>query len=259
MRNNKQSKHAIVTFLFTMFLIITTDRYCMNDDSNIVHAFKELDNINHIAVSDLKEETCPVAGLSLCMIQYLNTEIERHKVDPVATPLYADNNMEFEPAKNISEVIINEQERINQIESITADPYDITKVSNLTEEQYYILTEGTWLEGKGYEQALMELEKTHNINAMYAMAVSTLESDHGTSRWARELRNFYGAHTNRSFTEFYDNTMYFGDFQNRLYVDEGLTSVYSIGPKYCPPNRQWEIIVADKMKKYLNKVVSTLK
>ena len=150
-----------------------------------------------------------------------------------------------------------EMERLAQIESITADPSDVTKVSNLTEEQYYILTEGTWWEG--YEQTLMDLEQNYGINAFFAMSVSTLESGNGTSVRATNNSNYYGAEVGKRFDGLYDNTMYFGDFLNRLYVDKGLVSVYQIGPKYCPPNRNWENYMATNMQELYNKVMLTLK
>lgn len=167
---------------------------------------------------------------------------------------------EIENQKRImaeEEARIQEEARIAQINSITADPNDVSKVSNLTEEQYYILTQGTWWEG--HEQVLIDLEKNYSINAFYTMAVSTLESGHGTSDRACIRNNYYGAEVPTYFESLYDNTMYFGDFQNRLYVSEGLISVWSIGPKYCPPNRDWEVYVSSNMIELRNKVVTTLK
>ena len=149
-----------------------------------------------------------------------------------------------------------EIERIAQINSITADPNDISKVSNLTYDQYFILTKDTWWEGR--EQILIDLEKYYGINAFYAMSVSTLESGHGTSDRAKLKHNYYGAEVPTYFEGLYDNTMYFGDFQSRLYVDKGIVSVWAIGPIYCPPNRNWEIYMATHMKELYNKVISTL-
>lgn len=173
----------------------------------------------------------------------INTEVENQK------KMIAEEEARIQREK--------EEARIAQINSITADPYDVSKVSNLTEEQYYILTKGTWWEG--HEQVLIDLEKRYSINAFYAMSVSTLESGHGKSDRAYERKNFYGAEVPTYFESLYDNTMYFGDFQNRLYISEGLISVWQIGPKYCPPNRNWEAYVSNSMAELLNKVVSTLK
>lgn len=175
--------------------------------------------------------------------EYIDAEIENQK------KIIAEEEARIQREK--------EEARIAQIESITADPNDISKVSNLTEEQYSILTQGTWWEG--HEQVLIDLEKIYSINAFYAMSVSTLESGHGTSDRAYDRNNYYGAEVPTYFESLYDNTMYFGDFQNRLYVSEGLISVWNIGPKYCPPNRDWEVYVANSMAELRNKVQSTLR
>lgn len=150
-----------------------------------------------------------------------------------------------------------EQERLAQIDSITANPDNVTELSNLTEEQFYILTKGTWWAGN--EWVLMEIEKQYHINAMFVMSVSTLESGCGTTWRARTKNNFYGAEVPRYFEDIYENSMYFGDFLNRLYINEGLISVWAIGPKYCPPNRNWEVYMYDKMNELKNKVVSTVR
>ena len=150
-----------------------------------------------------------------------------------------------------------ERERVAQIESITADPNDVSKVSNLTMEQLHILTEDTWW--KGNEQALYDLEHIYGINAFYAMSVSTLESGHGTSERARYKDNYYGIEVSTDFGDLYNCTMYFGDFQKRLYIEKGLVSVWNIGPKYCPPNRNWETYMANKMNELYTKVMITIK
>lgn len=157
----------------------------------------------------------------------------------------------------LEKIAQEEAKRQAQIESITADPNDITKVSNLTKEQYTILVKGTWWEG--HEQTLIDLEKKYGINAFFAMSVSTLESGKGTSRIAQTKHNYYGAKVAKTFNGLHDNTMYFGDFLNRLYVDNNLVSVWSIGPKYCPPNRNWERSISSNMKELYNKVMVTLK
>ena len=194
-------------------------------------------------LTNIMSEDGVITVSSMVSREHIDAEIENQK------KLMAEEEARIQREK--------EDARIAQIESITADPNDVSKVSNLTEEQYSILTEGTWWEG--HEQVLIDLEKRYSINAFYAMSVSTLESGHGTSERACSRNNYYGAEVSTHFESLYDNTMYFGDFQNRLYVSEGLTSVWSIGPKYCPPNRNWEVYVSNSMTELLNKVKVTLK
>jgi uncharacterized FlgJ-related protein len=151
-----------------------------------------------------------------------------------------------------------EEERLAQIASITSNPDDVTQISNMTLEQMAMATEGTWWEGN--EQALYDLEQNYHINAFYAMAVSTLESGNGTSERANSRANYYGIESGKHYNTLYECTMYFGDFQNRLYIndDDHLISVWTIGPKYCPPNRKWEVYMANKMNELYNKVIETV-
>ena len=138
-----------------------------------------------------------------------------------------------------------EEEFEAYINSIYCDPNDVTKITNLKLEDMPILTDGTWWEG--YEESLYHLEQNYGINAVFAMAVSTLESGGGTSSRARNRDNYYGLSTSTNYGSRYSCTMYFGDLINRKYVSQGRSSVYSIGPKYCPPNRQWESYMAEYM------------
>lgn len=134
------------------------------------------------------------------------------------------------------------------INNFTCDPSNVKKITNLTLEDMTYLTEGTWW--SGHEQTLYDLEQNYGINAGFAMAVSSLESGHGTSSRARNRNNFYGITSSKNYGSRYNCTMYFGDLINRLYVDNGRVSVHTIGPKYCPPNRKWEIY----MESYMNNI-----
>lgn len=178
------------------------------------------------------------------------TYIEPIEVSPVAT-LAAneiDTTIATGPATITQEYERLEQQQIiattelnlleQEMNNIQINSYDVRQITGLSVENMRLLTQGTWLEGQ--EQALYDLEQTYHINACYAMAVSSLESGCGTSSRARNRRSFYGESTSKKYSSFYENTMYFGDFMSRLYTNVGRISVFSIGPKYCPPNRRWE-------------------
>lgn len=136
------------------------------------------------------------------------------------------------------EKIKTENMRKRQLESITCDPSDITRISNMTEEQIGEMVEGTWLEGK--EDILYQVEQEEGINVFFIYAASTLESDHGNSYRATTRHNYYGLETKKDYGSYENNTKYFGDMMNRIYISKGNISVDDIGPIYCPPNRDWE-------------------
>ena len=168
--------------------------------------------------------------------------------DAMEETLAATPSITNEEEVAIQEEIIQsvKQEELDAyVNSIYCDPNDVSKITNLKLEDMILLTKGTWWEG--YEESLYNLEQTYHINAAFAMAVSSLESGCGTSSRARSKNNFYGLETGTSYSSRYHNTSYFGDLLNRKYVGVGKKSVYAIGPKYCPPNRQWEKYMANYM------------
>lgn len=147
-----------------------------------------------------------------------------------------------------------ENMRKRQLESITCDPDNVTKISNMTEEQIGEMVKGTWLEGK--ESALYQVEQEEGINVFFIYAVSTLESDHGSSYRATTRHNYYGLETSKNYSSYEDNTKYFGDMMNRLYIERGKTSVDDIAPVYCPPNRNWENVVKEIMTTQYEKITT---
>lgn len=160
----------------------------------------------------------------------------------------AEPTISMEEEREVQQELIleaREEALDDYVNSIHCDPNDVTKITNLKLEDMHLLTRGTWWEG--YEESLYNLEQRHGINAAFAMAVSTLESGAGTSSRARNRDNYYGLSTSTDYGSRFNCTMYFGDLLNRKYVSQGLSSVYSIGPKYCPPNRQWETYMANYM------------
>lgn len=145
----------------------------------------------------------------------------------------------------------------NYINEIVCDPSDVTRVSNIKESHYELLTKGTWWEGN--EQALIDLEKTYNVNAMFAIAVSTLESGHGMSDRAKNRNNYYGLETRTYYDSLYHNTQVWGNIIHRYYNEEGRISVYGISTKYCPPHSDyWADYMNDKMSSLYNDLINRL-
>lgn len=188
--------------------------------------------------------------------EYTVTEktVEQLEQESIQKEIKIQNDLIEEEKRRIAEQKKREKEL--QIASITCDPTNITRLSNVTSEQLKIITKDTQWEGN--ERALEDLEKNYGINLFYCIAVSRLESGNGTSVIAKRYNNIFGINGDTYYENYHDVTMYFGDFQNRLYVGKGLTSVYTIGPKYCPPNRQWEVEVSSIMNSLYNKLMTTL-
>lgn len=241
----------IVTVLISIVSIIVvgyiTDDVVSANDSNLIESLdtrvQPMDMITEIPNVSVIADSTLINSIEEC--------IELQKEVAIKAELERKERLEREAAEKA------EAERLAQIDSITANPDNVTELSNLTEEQFSILVQGTWWEGN--EWILMEIEAQYHLNAMFAMSVSTLESGCGTTWRARVKQNYYGAEVPTYFEGLYDSSMYFGDFVNRLYIDEGLISVWAIGPKYCPPNRNWENYMYDYMNKLKNKVVETVR
>lgn len=162
----------------------------------------------------------------------------------------SEKQLEVKRARAEKELAIREQ-----IESITCDPTDIKKTSNMTTEQIGIMVKDTWLEGK--EEVLHQIENDHDINVFFICAVGTLESQHGDSPRARSRSNYYGIENQIDYVSYENNTEHFADMINRVYVDSETigSNIYDIGPVYCPPNPDWANIVVGMMQDKYDKIV----
>lgn len=133
--------------------------------------------------------------------------------------------------------------------TINCDPKDVTRVTNLKPEHYDYLVEGTWWEGN--EKALMVLEQKYGVNAIFAMAVSSLESGYGSSSKAKRRHNYYGLMINRTWKSLYHNTSYWGSLMSTKYIGDGKYSVALIANKYCPMNTsKWVRDITRLMRKF---------
>lgn len=180
---------------------------------------------------------------------YTNPELNDALTERQSVLSRIENRIESQ----IQELEIENAKRA-QLESITCDPTDITKVSNLTEEQIGMMVEDTWLEGQ--EHTLYQVEQEEGINVFFIYAVSTLESDHGTSYRATSRHNYYGLETTKNYGSYENNTRYFGDMMNRLYISKGNVGVSDINPIYCPPNRNWDDSVTEIMNAQYEKITT---
>lgn len=151
-----------------------------------------------------------------------------------------------------------ELKRINQIKSIKLSK-DITISSNLTIDQIRYMLEGTGLVGT--EWAYYNIQQKYGLNLFVAVSISINEAGWQTnSDKALYRNNIYGITTGKqSFISKQECIYHFADFMQRLYINEGLTTVAEIQPKYCPPHKDWTDTVWSNAKKLHNKVISKYK
>jgi hypothetical protein len=230
----------------------TTETYSVNQNSSTaVVVSTTIPNVQ--ASTDVQQEVAEQARMQLTL--------EKEIADQIAYEEEQERiRQEYEAEQErLRQIELARQARIDYINAIVCDPDDISRVTGLDNiEDYKLLTKDTWWEG--YEESLMELEEDYGINALFAMAVSTIESGRGTSVRASSRHNYYGIElSNKSWADLGDNTLWWGGMLNRDYVGKNLLSVWDIGPVYCPPNREWETAIVKQMNKYYDNLIINLK
>mgnify|MGYP001210675149 CR=1 FL=1 len=134
--------------------------------------------------------------------------------------------------------------------------------SGLTEEDIALIFKGTDLAGHGLEEAILEVEETYGINALFTIAVMKLESGNGSSRLAKNKNNLFGLNATGpdphrkafAFETKGDSVKKFGQLLADKYVDKGYTTIEKIATKYCPANSKWPSLVKNIMKKDYKKL-----
>lgn len=151
-----------------------------------------------------------------------------------------------------------ERRRVDQIKSIKLSK-DITVSANLTIEQITYMLKDTGLAGT--EWAFYKLQQEKGLNVIVCASISINEAGWKTnSHRARYNNNIYGITTGKqSFNSKQDCIYYFADFMQRLYINQGLTTLGEIQPKYCPPYSLWDDDVWSIAKRLHSRVVSKYK
>lgn len=127
----------------------------------------------------------------------------------------------------------------------------ITEPSGLTADELESIVAGTGLEGLG--RVFHEMESAHGVNAVFALAVAQLESGHGTSSMALNDNNLFGM-VGLRYSSKEENIDAFGKLINEYYFANGLDTVSSINPVYCPDNYSWAPKVRSLMERNFAKV-----
>lgn len=245
----------IVSYIMLTLVIIEAMAIFM--PSLVVHApTTDAATTVHNTTTDATTDNNVIVFTSVPMIEDVegNDTIKQ----AIETEMRAQEVLETQIAEELVEEARLEEiaKRQAYIDSIVCDPTDVSRISGLKAEDFKYLTEGTWW--SGHEDILYQLEQECGINALFAMSVSTLESGCGTSYRASSKHNYYGIELAKSWDSLYSNTLWWGDMIQRLYVDKGVSSVWNIGPIYCPPNRDWEVYMNDHMNALYDGLINNL-
>lgn len=247
--NNKLMSYIMVTLVIIQTMIVLTPSMIANAPA--ISAVTDHNTTTDATTNNI------IVFTSVPMIEDVkNNDTIKQAVE---TEMRTQEVLETQIAEEIAEEkrLAELAERQAYIDAIVCDPTDVSRISGLKAEDFKYLTEGTWWEG--HEETLYQLEQQCNINALFAMSVSTLESGCGTSYRASSKHNYYGIElANKNWESLYDNTLWWGDMIHRLYVGKGVSSVWNIGPIYCPPNRNWEVYMNDHMNELYTGLINNL-
>ncbi|MFA7205370.1 MAG: glucosaminidase domain-containing protein [Saccharofermentanales bacterium] len=113
--------------------------------------------------------------------------------------------------------------------------------SGLSVKDLQKLTKGTNL--AGIEEALLQIEDEHNVNALYALAVAKLETGSGTSFLCNEYNNLFGMRGKDwyRYETKNDSVLAFGELMVRNYFSKGFVTLERIGPRYAEGSNTWAI------------------
>lgn len=120
----------------------------------------------------------------------------------------------------------------------------VTGRSGLTLSDLQKITAGTAL--AGIEEALLTIEITNNVNALFALSVAKLESGNGNSSLSKNNNNIFGFRGRSgwmSFNSKVDCVIYFGELIENFYVSKGYNTLDKIGPRYAEGSTTWAVKV----------------
>lgn len=126
--------------------------------------------------------------------------------------------------------------------------------SGLTLANLKTLTKGTGLVGT--EEAFLAIEKTNNVNALFALAVAKHESASGYSSLSTRQNNLFGLKGMNGWMSFKTKSAcvaYFGHLIQTNYIRKGYTTPAKIGLKYAE-SKTWSSRITEYMIKEMKKV-----
>ncbi len=202
------------------------------------------------SVAELKLQMDESIMISANTTKPVSTEKEVTVSEEDTNPILIASNKDVEtkndPAKEEQETTTNAEEEmaITSDEESVSTAYnftDITQKSNLTADQFNQLISNTMDKYGKTNSGLLNtgeyleyIEDTYNINGLFALSVSSLESGWGLKH---PNNNLFGFNSGAMyFDDDGESINYFGKLIRERYIDLGLTSIGSISSKYCPPN-----------------------
>lgn len=191
---------------------------------------------------------------------------------PIITNIVYDpaNEPVEEPEPEVVEEVIEEPVP----EPVVINTTDITRPSNLTAEQFdqvinTMLSKYNKKNSKlvGIGDALYQVEQTYgNINGLFVLSIVSNES--GWGKYLANTNNIAGITKRgggyRAFGSVDECVLYSGRLLSQNYIGKGLTTIATVGNKYCPDtpshpgqNVKWRNTVTSIMNRY-SQVVNNL-
>lgn len=97
----------------------------------------------------------------------------------------------------------------------------------------------------GYGQVFLDAGKKYNVDPYFLVAIATEESGRGTSSLARNQNNLFGRKGGSGWASYpsKENGIWNeAEYISTVYLNQGLTSIESIGHKYCEGN-SWASLI----------------
>ena len=193
-----------------------------------------------------------------------NDNVEKDNIEKdSSTSVNTMSNIEEKIALN--KIIIKKEKE--QIESVTYDKEDMTKLSGVTEQQMEkVLNEHGAGETMAHlSKAFVDSEKEHGVNAFIMAGIVALESGFATSRRAVEDNNLTGYEVysddsqGKIFSSQYNSVVQTASHLSDNYLEEGAVyylgkSIDSVQLHYCPDeeyDKKWEIHVDNLANQFL--------
>lgn len=263
-KGNKRSKVATLLLMAFLSMIIPTSSMVYSNASE--YDFNTYEKYEH-NVDVPREIIIDNEWVDIS----LDKSSSKDDIDIETQPIIENTEVEI-IEEVIEEEIVEEvvEEITEEVEVIEPEPEvrdyshlnfttssNINNASGLTLEEVDIILDD-YPELEPYKEAFYSVEQDNNVNVLFAMAVSILESGHGESRIAQTKNNLFGfmyKGSPKSYDSKEECIDYFGRLIRKHYIAEGLTTPSSISYKYEPADPEgW----SRKVTQLMNQMVDRL-
>ena len=187
-------------------------------------------------------------------------ELEKIRIKEEVLRLKREEEMrlkrEEEERKQLESKRIEEETRIPHF-----NPYNLRETSNLTRDKAYKMLDGSALQSAAH--AYVYAEEVYGVNAIFLMALTSVESGHGKSELAMYRNNIGGVIGSNGewayFSDWGECIMYIASFLSELYLSEDGVyfngySVDGVNVKYCQDDSDWSGMITEIGYTLLSKV-----